>query len=528
MNLPVAVVSQPSSAAENPQSQFADMSLDNDSINISENIDSPAKSDKSHTSSQTQHSANTKETFSEKYKKALATAENPAAAETDSNADPAVSQQNDDVEAAVSALIETTDSTLEQPELIIPADSAEMPDISATNSIAVLPIETTILPSASEEISIPADSGISQTSFPAQSDSIKTNLADSGANKTITQNVFEKYNEAGVEAGNKNLQNSSAVKPAENLIAASDTQDNQTATTKNLNLTTDTKAVDIKSETLESLPQSTVATKDSAAANTVDAAAKEQTAVSTQNFAQKVGVPQPQTNAENSNQTLFEQSFSSQQGSEQTYQKTDNIESISLENKNSGDLQTPPIQEMKTAEGSEKISSPTATDLKTDIKQETGEISRQIADSIKSAINSSEKQITVRLNPAELGKVVIKISGEHSQISTIIEASNPDTKSQLQEAFGQVAKNLADAGITVRHFEVRSTEQSSGRFESAFSQNNQSGQSGNSPAWQFSQSQNPTEGGFYYQNQNFGIKNSSSEQNFSQNHFNARSVNMLA
>jgi len=298
-----------------------------------------------------------------------------------------------------------------------------------------------------------------------------------------------------------------------------------------LNPITDIETAVTKNEIPEPLPQAVGAAKDTPAIKTVDAEARERNTVVNQNLAQKVGTAQPQTIAENSRQTPFEQSFSARQSFDKAYQQTNDIQGISLEKKNSGNLQMSPIQEIKQAGGAEKVSSPIAVDLKTDIKQETGEISRQIADSIKSAANNSPKEITVRLNPAELGKVVIKVSGEHSQISTVIEASNPQTKSQLQEAFGQVAKNLADAGIILKHFEVRSSEQLSGRFESAFSQtghSSQFGQGSNNSTGQFFQSQNPAESGFYYQSQTFDVKNSSFEQNFSQNHFTARSVNMLA
>jgi flagellar hook-length control protein FliK len=336
--------------------------------------------------------------------------------------------------------------------------------------------------------------------------------------------------EADAGVGDKNFKNTSAVEPADNLTAVSDTQSNQVEAAKNPTLITDVETAAVKSENLKPLPQTAPATNNSAAIKTADADAKKQNTSSNHNAGQKISITQPQTNAENSSQTSFEQGFSTKQGFGRIYQKVEDIESISLENKIAGDLKTMPIQEIKSAGGLEKISSPITADLKTDIKQETGAISGQITDSIKSAANSGSKEITVRLNPAELGKVVIKVSGEHSQISAIIEASNPETKSQLQEAFGQVSKNLADAGITLKQFEVRSAEQSGGRFESAFSQSGQSGQSsqGDNAFGQFFQNQNPTEGGFYYQSHNFDAANLSSEQNFAQNHFTARSVNMLA
>ncbi|HBG78556.1 MAG TPA: hypothetical protein DDW84_06925 [Phycisphaerales bacterium] len=514
MNLPVAVIGQQPAALENPhapQGQFADVLLGSGSPNVSENVNFSVMSDNLPAECQIQNSTHVKQAFSETFKKAMVSASGSDVIDTSLNTNQSVLPQagscnTESAQTFVPALTETADSADKKSE---GTPATETPALLAISPISVLPpIEPAILSPASENILTPIDNSINQESI---------FLKPTVNNINISNNVFEKY--ADTAASDKNFQNSPAVELTDNLITTDKTQSNQTETTP------------ITNETPEPLQQAVVAVKDSTVIKPADADVKKQNTVSNQIFTQKVNTHLPQTNTENSRQMPFEQSFSNGQGFDKTHQETDDIQSVSFENKISGDLQTLPIQEIKTAGGAEKVSSPIAVDLKTDIKQETGEISKQIADSIKSAANTGEKEITVRLNPAELGKVVIKVSGEHSQITTIIEASNPETKSQLQEAFGQVAKNLADAGITLKHFEVRSTQQSAGGFESAFSQSGQSSQSGhggNNPAGQFSQNQNPADSGFYYQSQTFNAKNSSFEQNFSQNHFTARSVNMLA
>ena len=516
MNLPVAVIGQPPAASENPQDQhapqgqFANILSGSSSPNVSENVDFSVMSDNLSAEHQVQNPTHVKQAFSETFKKVLTAVSNLDTTEADLNTNSPILPQvgicnTESAQTFIPASTETADSADKKSER---TPATETPALLAISPISVLPpIEPAILSPASENILTPIDNSISQESI----------FLKQTVNNINISNVFEKY--ADTAASDKNFQNSPAVELTDNLITTDKTQSNQTETTP------------ITNETPEPLQQAVVATKDSTVKKPADADVKKQNTVSNQNFAQKVNTHLPQTNTENSRQTPFEQSFSNGQGFDKTHQETDDIQSVSFENKISGDLQTLPIQEIKTAGGAEKVSSPIAVDLKTDIKWETGEISKQIADSIKSAANTGEKEITVRLNPAELGKVVIKVSGEHSQITTIIEASNPETKSQLQEAFGQVAKNLADAGITLKHFEVRSAQQSAGGFESAFSQSGQSSQSGhggNNPAGQFFQNQNPADSGFYYQSQTFNAKNSSFEQNFSQNHFTARSVNMLA
>ncbi|MHB0947006.1 MAG: flagellar hook-length control protein FliK [Sedimentisphaerales bacterium] len=516
MNLPVAVIGQPPAASENPhdphapQGQFADVLLGSSSPNVSENVNFSVMSDNLLAEHQIKSSACVKEAFAETFKKAMVSASGSDVIDTGLNTNQSVLPQagscnTESAQTFIPASTETAGSADKKSER---TPATETPALLAISPISVLPpIEPAILSPASDNILTPIDNSISQESI----------FLKPTVNNINISNVFEKY--ADTAASDKNFQNSPAVELTDNLITTDKTQSNQTETTP------------ITNENPEPLQQTVVATKDSTVIKPADADVKKQNTVSNQNFTQKVNTHQPQTNAENSRQTPFEQSLSNGQGFDKTYQETDDIQSVSFENKISGDLQTLPIQEIKTAGGAEKVSSPIAVDLKTDIKRETGEISKQIADSIKSAANTGEKEITVRLNPAELGKVVIKVSGEHSQITTIIEASNPETKSQLQEAFGQVAKNLADAGITLKHFEVRSAQQSAGGFESAFSQSGQSSQSGhggNNPAGQFFQNQNPADSGFYYRNQTSNVKISSFEQNFSQNHFTARSVNMLA
>ena len=531
MNLPVAVIGQQPAASENPhaphapQGQFADVLSGSGSPNVSENVVFSVMSDNLSAEHQIKSSACVKEAFAETFKKAMTAVSNLDTTEADLNTNQSVLPQagicnTESAQIFIPASTETADPADKKSER---TPATETPALLAISPISVLPpIEPAILSPASENILTPIDSGISQQSFFAKPD----------INNMAVNNIFGKYTDATAPDNNfQNLQNNLTARSDDNSTPTSDMQNNQAEPAKNLNLITDTETAAITNENPEPLQQAVVATKDSTVIKPADADVKKQNTVSNQNFAQKVPTPQPQTNTENSRQTPFEQSFSNGQGFDKTHQETDDIQSVSFENKISGDLQTLPIQEIKTAGGAEKVSSPIAVDLKTDIKRETGEISKQIADSIKSAANTGEKEITVRLNPAELGKVVIKVSGEHSQITTIIEASNPETKSQLQEAFGQVAKNLADAGITLKHFEVRSAQQSAGGFESAFSQSGQSSQSGhggNNTAGQFFQNQNPADSGFYYQSQTFNAKNSSFEQNFSQNHFTARSVNMLA
>lgn len=81
-------------------------------------------------------------------------------------------------------------------------------------------------------------------------------------------------------------------------------------------------------------------------------------------------------------------------------------------------------------------------------------LSRQIQESVSSSLRLEDHQITVRLNPPELGKVSIKISEEKDQISGLLEVTKVQTKLELQQALPEIVRNLQDMGIQIKRLEV--------------------------------------------------------------------------
>jgi flagellar hook-length control protein FliK len=349
--------------------------------------------------------------------------------------------------------------------------------------------------------------------------SSNTDRESSFAKLQTTDKVIDKNN-TGTNKSAGRFQKGSALKSADTATKTADIKTNHFEAAKNINLT----GSDIKSESLNMFSQAAVA-KDSIPAKTNQAEAKKQNTLFGQNSGLKSNIPKIQTNGKNSSQMPFGQSLAGRGAFNKINQKTENAQNISLDDKKSNDFQSLTIGDAKSGTGPEKISPSSAADLKNDLQTASRDIGRQIADSISSAASNNTKQITIRLNPPELGRVVIKISQQASHIDAVLEASRPETKEQLQQAFGQVSKNLADSGISLRQFEVRSAEQPRSGFESAFSQFNQPQ---NGSGEQYFQRQDPSEGFFNQLGQTLNIKNLSSEQNFSQDHFSARSVNMLA
>ena len=86
-------------------------------------------------------------------------------------------------------------------------------------------------------------------------------------------------------------------------------------------------------------------------------------------------------------------------------------------------------------------------------------INEQIFESIHSFLRQGDRQITIRLYPPELGKVIIKFQEQQGQLSGLLEVSKIQTRAEIQQALPQIIRNLADCGIQVKRLEVVLTDQ---------------------------------------------------------------------
>lgn len=95
----------------------------------------------------------------------------------------------------------------------------------------------------------------------------------------------------------------------------------------------------------------------------------------------------------------------------------------------------------------------------------SADIGRQILESIRGQQNQqgAEREITVRLNPPELGKVFIKLQEHQAGLTGVLEVSRPQTRFEIEHALPEIIRSLADSGIQVRRFDVTLSDQ--GRSE---------------------------------------------------------------
>jgi flagellar hook-length control protein FliK len=86
-------------------------------------------------------------------------------------------------------------------------------------------------------------------------------------------------------------------------------------------------------------------------------------------------------------------------------------------------------------------------------------VSKQIQESIHSSLRQDEQQITIRLNPPELGRVSIQFREQDGQLVGLLEVSKAQTRAEIQQALPQIIQNLADSGVQVKRLEVLLTNQ---------------------------------------------------------------------
>jgi hypothetical protein len=103
------------------------------------------------------------------------------------------------------------------------------------------------------------------------------------------------------------------------------------------------------------------------------------------------------------------------------------------------------------AQNDQKI--PSSQNISNDFKLPP-DLSGQIQESAKALLTSNKNQVTIRLNPPELGSVCLKVSDNGHQITGLLQITKPETKYEIQQLLPGIIRNLEDAGISVKSFDV--------------------------------------------------------------------------
>ena len=102
---------------------------------------------------------------------------------------------------------------------------------------------------------------------------------------------------------------------------------------------------------------------------------------------------------------------------------------------------------------------------------------QQIFESIHSSFSQEgrNQQITVQLNPPELGKVVVKFQEQDSHITGLLEVSKTQTRIELEQAIPQIVRDLQDSGIQIKRLDVVLSQEEQPEQESLREQTLQNG-----------------------------------------------------
>jgi flagellar hook-length control protein FliK len=81
-------------------------------------------------------------------------------------------------------------------------------------------------------------------------------------------------------------------------------------------------------------------------------------------------------------------------------------------------------------------------------------IREQISQSVTTAAQQVNRQITIQLNPPELGKISVKFTQAGSELTGLLEVSNPQTRADINQQIPEIIRSLEQAGVTVKHIDV--------------------------------------------------------------------------
>lgn len=93
-------------------------------------------------------------------------------------------------------------------------------------------------------------------------------------------------------------------------------------------------------------------------------------------------------------------------------------------------------------------------------------VDAQVQESIRSCLRQGDQQITIHLNPPELGKVCITLQQKGDQIIGLLEVSKAQTKAEIQQTLPQVVRSLQDSGIQMKRLEVSLSDMSQSEQQS--------------------------------------------------------------
>lgn len=84
----------------------------------------------------------------------------------------------------------------------------------------------------------------------------------------------------------------------------------------------------------------------------------------------------------------------------------------------------------------------------------TRAVAEQILDTVRASVMQGDRQIVIRLQPPELGTVIVRLREQDQHLEGVVEADNSDTRLEIERALPEVIGSLREAGVPIRRFDV--------------------------------------------------------------------------
>lgn len=84
----------------------------------------------------------------------------------------------------------------------------------------------------------------------------------------------------------------------------------------------------------------------------------------------------------------------------------------------------------------------------------------QISQSVQTSIQQGQREITVHLNPPDLGRVSIKFSEQGKELTGLLEVTNSQTRAEIRQAIPEIIRSLEESGISIKRLEVTLSDSS--------------------------------------------------------------------
>jgi flagellar hook-length control protein FliK len=99
-------------------------------------------------------------------------------------------------------------------------------------------------------------------------------------------------------------------------------------------------------------------------------------------------------------------------------------------------------------------------------------LGQQVLESMYASLGQQGRQITIQLNPPELGRIFIRCEQHQDEITCVLQVSRQQTRTEIEQVLPSVTRVLQDSGVHIRRVDVILADQQERQLdrESSFPQ----------------------------------------------------------